>query len=64
MTTNGGTVWRNVPITYSQTTLYAAYALSPALGAAMITSRQAGACPLPHRGTQSMRAPRWKGLPP
>lgn len=42
ITTNGGTVWRNVPVTYDQTTLYAAYAMSPAQGARVYGANQAG----------------------
>ena len=42
MTTNGGTVWRNVPVVYDQVSVYAAYAAGPAIGAAYYGAWQPG----------------------
>ena len=42
VTTNGGTLWRNVPVIYSQTALFAAYSVSQQAGAALMGSYQPG----------------------
>lgn len=42
MTTNGGTVWRNVPVVYDQVSLYAAYSTDVTVGQQMLSSLQPG----------------------